>query len=352
MTNLPASWISPPPPPDPMFSQQGASRQTQLTKPPGSLGQLEQLAIALCGQQRTHQPAVDRVHITVFAGDHGVCAEGISAFPQEVTAQMMANFASGGAAINVMARQLDASLEVVNLGTVKDIAPDLPGVHHEPIAPGTRNLAREQAMTDAHVSAALSAGDRAAERAASAGAQLFVGGDMGIGNTTSAAAIAAALLGLPPQQLVGPGTGLDAQGVTHKANVVTRALVRHGNDRSPLAVLASLGGLEIAGLTGAILGAAARGIPVLVDGFIVSVAALIAVRQQPELRPWLHFGHQSAEPGHRLVLEALEAHPLLDLGMRLGEGSGAAVAVPLLRAACALHNQMASFADAGVSDGQ
>lgn len=346
---LPASWTSTPPRPDDHYRQRALERQAVLTKPPGSLGRLEDAAIALAAQQGTETPSAEQVHIAVFAGDHGVCAEGISAFPQEVTVQMIANFAHGGAAISVMARHLDATLEVVNLGTVTPV-PDLHGVNNLQIAPGTANLAIEPAMTGHQVAAALAAGDAVADRAAGAGAHLFIGGDMGIGNTTSAAALACALLDASPSELAGPGTGLDANGVNHKAEVIARALDRHGDNREPLSVLASLGGLEIAALTGAILGCAARRIPVLVDGFIVSVAALVAVRQQPAAREWLHFAHRSGEPGHSRVLAGLEAEPLLDLGMRLGEGSGAAVALPLLRSACALHNGMASFADAGVSN--
>lgn len=347
---LPDSWLSPLPTPSSSHAATASERQNTLTKPPGSLGQLEQLAITLCGQQHTDQPSADRVHMAIFAGDHGVCDEGISAFPQAVTAQMIANFAGGGAAISVMARQLGAALEVVNLGTVGDVAESLPGVIDARIRPGTRNFALEPAMTTSEVATALRAGDAAAERARQAGANLFIAGDMGIGNTTSASAMACQLLGQPPESLTGPGTGLNAEGVRRKAAVIAKSLARHGSDTTPLAVLASLGGLEIAAITSAVLGAASRGIPVLVDGFIVSVAALVACKQQPELRHWLHFAHHSAEPGHNAVLQALNAQPLLNLGMRLGEGSGAAVAVPLLRAACALHNQMASFASAGVSD--
>ncbi|MDK8462177.1 nicotinate-nucleotide--dimethylbenzimidazole phosphoribosyltransferase [Marinobacter sp. SS13-12] len=349
MHSLPPCWTQPLPKPNEHSSRQAAERQQTLTKPPGSLGQLEQLAIRLAGLQGVEQPTVDPVRITVFAGDHGVCEEGVSAFPQEVTAQMIANFADGGAAISVLAGHLNASLEVVNLGTVGEV-PVLPGVLDQQIATGTANLAVTDAMTEAQACAALASGDAAAGRAAHAGCRLFIGGDMGIGNTTSAAALACALLNRSPEALVGPGTGLDTAGISHKSAVVSRALKRHGDNTDPLMVLASLGGFEIAALTGAILGCAARGIPVLVDGFIVSVAALVAVRQQPDLREWLVFAHRSAEPGHQAVLEALDAKPLLDLGMRLGEGSGAAVAVPLLRAACELHNRMASFADAGVSD--
>lgn len=345
---LPNSWTQQPPQPSSKHSSLAVSRQQVLTKPPGSLGKLEQVAITLAGLMGTETPTIDPIRMVVFAGDHGVCAEGVSAFPQEVTAQMIANFASGGAAISVMAKELGASLEVVNLGTVGEV-PELPGVVHQVIAPATANMAVTCAMTNSQVEAALNSGDKAAERAAQSGSRLFIGGDMGIGNTTSAAAIACALLGHSAQQLVGPGTGLNAEGVARKITVVEKALARHGNRKTPLEVLASLGGFEIAGLAGAIMGCAARGIPVLVDGFIVSAAALIAVNQQPGVRDWLLFGHRSAEPGHNAVLEALDASPLLDLGMRLGEGSGAAVAVPLLRSACALHNQMASFADAGVS---
>lgn len=348
--NLPSAWVNPPPAPDSGFRQRGLERQSILTKPPGSLGLLETLAVDLCALQASDHPAADRVAVTVFAGDHGVCVEGISAFPQEVTGQMIANFASGGAAISVLSELLGATLEVVNLGTVTPVAEQLPGVRHEIVCPGTANLAIGPAMTPDQVVAALTAGDRAAQRAAENNAQLYIGGDMGIGNTTSAAALACALLEQPPADLVGPGTGLDAAGQSHKISVVARALDRHGDNRSPLEVLASLGGLEIAALTGALLGAAQRRIPVLVDGFIVSVAALVGVRQQPGLRDWLLFAHRSAEPGHQRVLDALDARPLLDLNMRLGEGSGAAVALPLIRSACAVHNRMATFSDAGVSN--
>lgn len=345
---LPPCWSSPLPEPDLACIERAKARQAQLTKPRGSLGRLEQLAVQLAGLQATDQPSAEPVAITVFAADHGVCEEGVSAYPQEVTAQMIANFAGGGAAISVLAKQWGAALEVVNLGTVRQVE-DLPGIRNEPIAPGTANLAVTDAMSSEQLEAALQAGDQAAEQAAKIGCRIFIGGEMGIGNTTSATAIACALLNLPPAGLTGPGTGLDPAGVQHKQEIIQRALVRHGSGASPARILTSLGGFEIAALTGAILGCAARRVPVLVDGFIVSVAALTAVRQQPSARPWLIFAHQSAEPGHQSILEALDAEPLLHLGMRLGEGSGAAVALPLLISACALHNSMASFADAGVS---
>lgn len=325
-------------------------RQAVLTKPPGSLGRLEALAVTLAGQQGRDRPALDRVRITVFAADHGVCAEGVSAFPQEVTAQMVRNFAAGGAAISVLARIAGATLEVVDVGTVSSPG-SLQGVLDARIAPGTGNLAEAPAMTTAQLEQALQIGEHAAARAEAAGAELFIGGDMGIGNTTSAAAVACALLGVSPAALVGRGTGVDDAGLIRKREAVARGLARHGDNREPLAVLSSLGGFEIAALAGAMLGCARRRIPVLVDGFIVSVAALAATRVQPALHHWLHFSHRSEESGHGLVLDALHAQPLLDLGMRLGEGSGAAVALPLLRAACALHGGMASFDEAGVADG-
>ncbi|MFT0141428.1 nicotinate-nucleotide--dimethylbenzimidazole phosphoribosyltransferase [Alcanivoracaceae bacterium MT1] len=346
-------WRQSPPPLNPDFLRQGRQRQASLTKPAGSLGRLEQLAITLSAQQQRPRPAVDRVRIVVFAADHGVCAEGVSAFPQEVTGQMIANFVNGGAAISVLARHLGAELEVVNLGTAHPL-PARDGVVMAEIAPGTANLATAAAMSEEQLQAALSAGRDAVQRAA--GAELFIGGEMGIGNTTAAAAVACALLDLAPEVLAGPGTGLDADGLRHKVAVLHRALQRHRDTVAeadqPLPVLASLGGFEVAALAGAFLAAAQTRIPVLVDGFIASVAALAATRLQPGLAEWLHFAHQSAEPGHARVLAALDADPLLRLNMRLGEGSGAAAAVPLLRQACALHNQMASFQDAGISKGQ
>lgn len=326
-----------------------AARQTELTKPPGSLGRLEGLAERLAAMQGREQPALEHVHIAVFAGDHGVVAEGVSRFPQAVTAQMVANFASGGAAISVLARQLDASIEVVNLGTVAAV-PDAGQVQQLGLGPGTANLAREPAMTAAQLERALNAGRQCAERARRNGAALFIGGEMGIGNTTAAAALACSILDLAPRQLAGPGTGLDAAGVRHKAEVLERALALHAGVRGDaLGSLRCMGGFEIAALAGAYIAAAQIGLPVMVDGFISSAAALVATRLCPGAGEWFFYGHASAEPGHARLLEALEAEPLLDLGMRLGEGSGAAMAVPLLRLACELHRGMATFGEAGVS---
>lgn len=330
--------------------EQARARQQQLTKPAGSLGQLETLTLTLAGLQGRERPSLEQVAISIFAGDHGVVAEGISAYPQAVTGQMLRNFVGGGAAISVLARQLGASLEVVDLGTIEPSL-QLPGVRHLQLGTGTANFAQQPAMTDAQLQAALQAGRDSAQRAAEQGTQLFIGGEMGIGNTTAAAALASVLLACPARGLSGPGTGLDSAGVQHKAAVIERALKLHGLQADdPLRALACVGGFEIAALVGAYLGCAQQGIAVLVDGFICSVAALVAVRLNPQCRPWLLFAHQGAEPGHQVLLEALQAEPLLALGLRLGEGSGAALAVPLLRLACALHGQMATFAEAAVAD--
>ncbi len=333
--------------PDATVLAAARDRQAQLTKPPGSLGRLEELGVILAAMQGTQQPHVDKVWITVFASDHGVVAEGVSAFPQVVTAEMVRNFARGGAAISVLARTWDARLEVVNVGTVQPLE-ELLGVLDARIGPGTANFVHEPAMTGDQLQEALDVGHDTAERAVINGAHLFVGGEMGIGNTTSAAALACALLGLPAAQLAGPGTGLDAVGVSHKALVIERALAHHRSAR-PLEVLQRLGGFEIAALVGAYLRCGQLGLPALVDGFITTAAALVAIRLRPDLATWLFYSHCSAEPGHHRLLDALAAKPLLELGMRLGEGSGAAVAVPMFRAAAALHAGMATFGEAGVS---
>ncbi|MBK1699600.1 nicotinate-nucleotide--dimethylbenzimidazole phosphoribosyltransferase [Thiococcus pfennigii] len=325
------------------------ARQQVLTKPRGSLGRLEELAVRLAAMQGTERPRAERIAIVVFAGDHGVAAEGISAFPQSVTAEMIKNFARGGAGISVAARALGATMEIVDLGTVVDPGA-LAGVVRCDLGPGTANFVAGPAMDEHQCARALAAGRHAAERARLAGADLFIGGEMGIGNTTVSAGLASALLSLDPEALAGPGTGLDAGGIAHKVAVLRRALAHHRDHLDdPREALRRLGGFEIAALAGSYIACAQMGLPVLVDGFISSTAALAATRLHPGTRDWLILTHASAEPGHRRVVEALDARPLLDLGMRLGEGSGAAVAVPLLRMACALHNEMATFAEAEVS---
>lgn len=326
-------------------------RQGQLTKPPGSLGQLESLAVMLAGMQGRERPALEQVAITIFAADHGVAAEGVSAFPQEVTTAMIANFAHGGAAISVLAKELDARLEVVNVGAVNETA-GLPGVIERRVAAGTANFSHGPAMNEVQLAEALQCGREAVERAVGDSAQLFIGGEMGIANTTAATAVAAALLSLEPAELAGPGTGLDAEGISHKAAVIEKALALHRLDADkPLEILRCVGGFEIAALCGAYLAAAQHGLPVLVDGYIATTAALLALRINAGCGDWLLLSHASAEPGHAALVKACGKQPLLDLGMRLGEGSGAAATVPLLRLACALHNNMATFAEAGVADG-
>ncbi|MEW5707385.1 MAG: nicotinate-nucleotide--dimethylbenzimidazole phosphoribosyltransferase [Pseudomonadota bacterium] len=345
------SWtMAPAAPVDPSARDAARARQSRLTKPPGALGRLEDLAVRLAGLQGRARPSLERVRIAVFAADHGVAEESVSAFPQAVTAEMVRNFARGGAAISVLARHLNAELEVVDVGTARDPG-TLPGVVSCRVGAGTANFCRQPAMSAAQLEIALAAGRAAAMRAREAGMELFIGGEMGIANTTAATALACALLDEAPERMVGPGTGLDAAGIARKTEVVRRALALHRSAMvGPLDALRCVGGFEIAALTGAYIACAQAGLPVLVDGFIATVAALAAVRQCRGAGEWFLYAHASAEPGHARLLQALAAEPILSLGMRLGEGSGAAVAVPLLRLACALHGEMATFAEAGVSE--
>ncbi|WP_072392304.1 nicotinate-nucleotide--dimethylbenzimidazole phosphoribosyltransferase [Hyphomicrobium sp. CS1GBMeth3] len=324
------------------------ARQAALTKPAGSLGVLETLAITLAALQATDRPRAEKAPIILFAGDHGVSAQGISAYPAAVTVEMLRNFASGGAAVAVLARQLGVPLTVIDVGT--SAAEPIAGVVVDKRRPGTRDFTVEPAMTDEELDFALAAGRRAVEGAIPA--DLFLFGEMGIGNTTAAAAVAAALLARAPAEIAGAGTGLDADGIAHKVRIIETGLGRHdlaGAGTDPRRVLAAVGGFEIAALSGAIVAAAQAGCPVLVDGFIVTVAALAATRLNPSCEPWLIYAHRSAERGHGAVLDALAARPVLGLDLRLGEGSGAAVALSVLRLACALHNGMATFEEAAVS---
>ncbi|MFI8481267.1 nicotinate-nucleotide--dimethylbenzimidazole phosphoribosyltransferase [Pseudomonas sp. NPDC078700] len=335
--------------PDLTVQQAALARQAQLTKPAGSLAQLEQLAVRLAALQGRHAPAVESIWISIFAADHGIANEGVSAFPQEVTGQMLRNFVGGGAAISVLSRQLAAALEVIDLGTATPLEA-LPGVRHLAIGPGTQSFLNGPAMSDAQVLQALAAGRDAVLRAEIAGAELFIAGEMGIANTTSASALACWLLQCEASAVVGPGTGLNAAGMQHKAQVIDAALALHCPQINDVVEgLRRLGGFEIAALAGAYLACAQQGIVALVDGFICTVAALVAQQLNPDCVDWLFFAHQGAEPGHAKVLQALGGQPLLSLGLRLGEGSGAALAAPLLRMACALHNEMATFAQAAVA---
>lgn len=325
------------------------ARQAQLTKPTGSLGRLEQLAIELAGLQATGEPRAAQVPIIIFAGDHGIVAQGVSAYPQAVTIAMMANFAAGGAAISVLARELGSRLEIVDAGTLAE--QEMAGVVTDKPRGGTRDFSLEAALTPAEVGFAFDAGRRAVARSMVGQPDLMILGEMGIGNTTASAAIAASLLGVSAGEIAGYGTGIDASGRAHKARVIDAAIARHGiAGAAPEEILCAVGGLEIAAICGAIIAAAQARIPVLIDGFIVSVAALAAARLNPSCQPYLLPSHQSAEQGHKLVLRALNVQPLISLDLRLGEGSGAAIALPLVRSACALHNGMATFAQANVPD--
>lgn len=330
-------------------------RQSRLTKPAGALARLEDIAIRLAAMQGRACPRIERPWISVFAADHGIAAEGVSAYPREVTGQMIVNFARGGAAISVLARETGARLEVVDVGSLLPPS-DLPGVLWRKVAPGTANLLQEAAMTEAQLDQAMAEGRAAVERALAAGSDLFVAGEMGIGNTTSSSALACMLLDRAPEALTGRGTGIDDATLRHKQEVIRLALRRHhaafdlqGAARTRT-ILRSVGGFEIAAMTGAYLACAEKGLPAVIDGLISTVAALAAERILPGAMNWWLFGHRSAEPAHALLLDALGGHPVLDLGLRLGEGSGAAAAIPVLRIACALHGGMATFDEAGVTD--
>ena len=289
--------------------------------------------------------------VFVFAADHGVAVHGVSAFPQAVTVQMLRNFARGGAAINVLASLSGCRLEVVDVGTL-GAAAVVPGVRNERIRAGTADISSEAAMTVRQAHAALAVGERCAREAIGRGARLLIAGEMGIANTTAAACLICACTGASPEQVVGRGTGIDDSAFARKLEVVRGALarLRHRLPLPAIEILAELGGLEIAAMSGLYLQAARRGVPILLDGYVSGAAALAAAAFDPGAREWMLAAHRSAEPGHALALEALGLSPLLDLGMRLGEGSGAALALPIINAALALHRQMATFAEAGVAE--
>ncbi len=335
---------------DHVSQEKATERQAQLTKPTGALGDLEEIAITLAGLQRTEQPNVDHLWISLFAGDHGVMQENISAYPQAVTRQMLHNFTTGGASISVIAKQYHAHLQVIDCGTVGE-AYDYQGVQQHPIASGTQNFVETVAMTEPQCIAAMTIGKNSVDQAAEHKSNLFIAGEMGIGNTCSASALACLILNESADVLTGVGTGIDHAKLQHKKQVIQRAIELHRPhvDGDPIKILAAVGGFEIAAMVGAYLHCAQVGIPMLIDGFISSVAALVAVQIQPKVRAWMLFGHQSAEYGHRRILKELHAQPILQLNLRLGEGSGAGVAVGILKMACALHNEMATFQQAEVT---
>lgn len=331
------------------------NHQLQLTKPSRSLGALEDIAIKFVAWQGTISPIIDNPVIAVFAADHGIANENVSAFPQAVTNEMIRNFSNGGAAISVIAESLNIPLHVIDMGTVVEIE-KLENVISKRIAAGTKNFALEPAMSLEQCHKALRVGAEFVMQAKNNSVDVFIGGEMGIANTSSATAIASVLLNQEVSKLVGPGTGLDQKTVTHKANIIKTAIEFHQSNFineqgivDPIQVLQTVGGFEIAALSGAYLACAQYGIPILVDGFICSIAALVTTRIAPGAIEWMCFTHESAEPGHQIILDALEVKPLLSLNMRLGEASGAALALATIKLAINLHNNMATFEQAAVS---
>jgi nicotinate-nucleotide--dimethylbenzimidazole phosphoribosyltransferase len=325
-------------------------RQDTLTKPIGSLGRLEELSIQTAGITGQAIPRLRDKCVLVMAGDHGVVAEGVSAYPQEVTPQMVLNFLRGGAAINVLARHVGARVVVVDMGVAVDL-PDHPGLLKRKVAYGTRNIARGAAMSREQAIQALESGIDVVEMQIAQGMDLLATGDMGIGNTTPSAAIAAALSGASAAEIAGRGTGVDDAGLQRKIAVIERALaINRPDPKDGIDVLAKVGGFEIGGLAGAILAAAAHRRPVVVDGFISTAAAMIAVSLAPQTRHYLIAAHTSMERGHHKMMEWLGVSPLLDLKMRLGEGTGAALVMSLVEAACKTLAEMATFGEAGVSE--
>ncbi len=332
-------------------------RLDRLTKPPRSLGRLEEMAARVAAIRRSDRPVLGRGAVVVAAADHGVAAEGVSAYPSEVTYQMVLNFLAGGAAINQIAAEAGALVYVLDVGVRGPAFPDHPRLLPWRVRGGTGNLAEEPAMTRAEAEAALLAGYRAGKRALAEGATLLAAGDMGIGNTTAAAALTAALLGLPAAAVTGRGTGVDEATYRKKVAVVEAALGRARKRlgpleaADPLELAAELGGLEILAAGGVLLAAAEAGVPAVTDGFPVTAGALLASRLVPELPGYLFAGHRSVEPGHAHQLEALGLVPIFDLELRLGEGTGAVLAFPVLRAAARVLAGMATFDEAGVSEG-
>jgi nicotinate-nucleotide--dimethylbenzimidazole phosphoribosyltransferase len=318
----------------------------RLTKPPGALGRLEAAGVQLAAIARQSPPPVpEPAAVAVFAGDHGVLSEGVSPWPVEVTAQMVGNFCAGGAAINVLARHAGASVVVVDVGVASPCPPH-PALIEANVRRGTGNIAVEPAMSDDEAERAIAVGAEVAARLVDEGARCLVTGDMGIGNTTPSAALIAALTGRPPAEVTGRGTGIDDETLARKIAVVERALARHAADEDPLA---SLGGLEIAALAGFILGGATAGVPVVIDGVIACAALLAASAREPNVLGYCVAGHRSSEPGAAMALSHLGLTPLLDLELRLGEGSGACLAVPVLQASAKILREMATFDAAGVT---
>ena len=320
----------------------------QKTKPLGALGQLEQVALQLALIQRQQALTIERPRMLVFAGDHGIAAEGVSIAPSSVTQLMVLNFLAGGAAINCFCRSANLPLLVIDTGIQDEIIPTPSGLINQRIAAGTHNFAHQAAMSMAQAQQALHLGATLARAQIAEGSNLLAFGEMGIGNSSAAAALLAAITQAPVAECVGTGTGINAAQLAKKIALITQALARVNGVTDPIPLLAELGGFEIAQICGAMLATAEAQKTILVDGFIVSSAALIACQIAPAARDYMIFAHKSEELGHQLLLQHLQAQPLLDLGLRLGEGTGAALALPLLRAAVSFYNDMATFASAGV----
>src|ERR1700723_657510 len=331
------------------YLAQARTRLDTLTKPQGSLGQLEDLAAQWFAIRQGNRSSPVSKSVYVFAADHGITAEGVSAYPSQVTQQMVLNFLSGGGAINVLARLNHVELNIVDVGVDADLF-GYAGLTDGKVRRGTRNMLREPAMSPEEVAAALSVGISMAESAHAKGNNLIAVGEMGIGNTTAASVMTAALTGMKATLVTGKGTGLDSEAYTRKCDTVEAVLGQHfAQPAGPRKILRCAGGLEIAAMTGMILGAARRQIAIVMDGFISTAAAAIACGLAPAVRPYLLAGHRSQEPGHRILLAHLDIEPIVDLDMRLGEGTGAVLAMPILEAAMRLYQEMATFTSAGIS---
>jgi len=335
---------------DPAWEQRAQERLDSLTKPRGSLGRLEELAARYVAITREPMPALDQKWVVVFAADHGVVAEGVSAYPQDVTHQMVLNFLRGGAGINVLSRHVGARVAVVDIGVNHDFG-QMPDLIIRKVAYGSRNMAKEPALTREEAIKALLIGVEMAELATASGMDAMAAGDMGIGNTTPAAALASVFTGRPVAAVTGRGTGIEDQALRHKVAVINRALAMHQpSAEDPVGALAAVGGLEIAGIAGIILGTAAARRPLMLDGFIATAGALVATALAPAVADYLIAAHRSVEPGHQIMLDYLGLKPLFNLQMRLGEGTGAALGLNLLEAAVRIYREMATFEEAGVAE--
>jgi len=332
------------------FYERAQQRLDSLTKPPGSLGRLEEFARRLVAIYQTEMPEIPKKVVFTFAGDHGVAEEGVSAFPQAVTAQMVFNFIHGGAGINVLARHAGADVVVIDIGVNFDFD-DLKGLVKRKVVYGTKNIAREPAMTSDEAVRCIEIGKQLAQEYADRGYRLFATGEMGIANTTPSSAIAAVLTGKPVSDVTGKGTGIDEIALENKVRVITKAIsINRPDPRDGLDVLAKIGGAEIGGIAGLCLGAAEKGIPVVIDGFISTAGALIAYTLNPDVADYLFAAHHSVERGHQAMLDHMKLRPILNLDLRLGEGTGAALAMTVIDAGLKIYREMATFSEAGISD--